>query len=113
MKINKKGGGLYYKWVEIFAVILMIIGILISLLGDSALINYIMIALSGFVVGRFYFLKKKFISFPFYFAIIGYLIGFTLGAFFRSRGNPVVIIIIYLAFIIIGKHVYKKKWLRH
>lgn len=114
-KINKKGGGnsFYYNWVEIFTAFILIVGLFASFLGDSALINYVMIGVSGILVGRHYFLNRKRVGFPFYFIIMGYLIGFVIGAEFRNRGNGFAIIVIYLFFIFLGEYLYKKKFLRY
>ncbi len=85
-------------WAETLAVVLVLIGFLVSLLLTSALLVYLVIILAGFLAGRVFYIKRfKEPIFPFILMIIGFLFGYVLGSFGASRFWTVVFFAVGLA----------------
>lgn len=79
---GKKGVWFSENWAEFFFFCLLIFGFLFSLSVQSAGLSYVLIVLFGIMCGRFLSVRKK--GFPFYLIVLGFLIGFLLGARFAS-----------------------------
>jgi len=71
---------LYKWWVEAAFTIVLFLGIVISLLAPSATISYVMIFLTGMMVGRAWYQGKRQIKAPTVLVIIGFIIGYMIGA---------------------------------
>jgi hypothetical protein len=100
------------NWAEIAAFSVMIVGIIIALLSDSALISYIIIALAGFMVGRAYYMRKSRMRFPFYLITVFFLAGYIIGTAITDRGEPIPIIIFFIIGMYFGNYLYKRRMLR-
>lgn len=84
----------YFKqWAELFTGILLLIGFLLSIITQSALINYIVIFLTGLMSGRFIFKRLGQPMFPFFLILFGFLIGYIVGAI---NFNKWIIISLYI-----------------
>lgn len=82
------------NWVEELSLIFLIIGFVISVLLNNALLSYISIFLGGFVAGRIYYLKyQKEPILPFILIIIGFLLGYLIGSFWISK----ILVLIFFA----------------
>jgi hypothetical protein len=108
---NKKGMTLLDDWAEIFALFLLFVGLVISLLSDAAIISYIMITICGFVIGRLYHIKKGNLRFPFLILVLGFLIGYVVGIKINNRGNFIFIILFFIVGSYIGYYLNEKKYL--
>jgi hypothetical protein len=105
---NKKGFRLLDDWAEMFALFLLFIGLVISLLSDAAIISYIMITICGFVVGRIYHKKKGNLRFPFLIIVLGFLIGYVIGIEINNRGKFIFIILFFIVGCYIGYYFDEK-----
>lgn len=76
-------GELYWaKWVEIFFVIVLLIGFLIAVSTKNILLNYIIIFCAGLMGGRVLAMRqKKQPVFAYFLIIIGFLLGYLIGSF--------------------------------
>lgn len=110
--MNKKGIHWIDAWGDIYALILLFIGLIISFFAGSALVNYIVILICGIVIGRIRYIKRHKESSVFWVIVIGFIIGFFLGAFFRDRGNLIVLSILLIIGWKIGIYLMKEKILK-
>lgn len=83
----------FTDWAEIFFFVLLIIGFILSLAAPSAVLSYIMIFLCGMMAGRLLYERKDKIQFPYYLMIIGFLLGYLIGAHY---GNKRVILTLFI-----------------
>ncbi len=73
-------------WAEILALAFLALGLVLSVLLRNSILSYISIFLAGLVAARNYYLKRyKEPIFPFILMIIGFLVGYMVGAFWVSR----------------------------
>ncbi|MCX6706521.1 MAG: hypothetical protein NT001_00040 [Candidatus Woesearchaeota archaeon] len=107
MAMNKKGFEFLDKWVEIFFVILLIIGFIVSISIRSAFFSYVVIFLFGFMSGRFLQIRKNMV--PFYLVIFGLLIGYMLGS---TYGSWKVILLCFIIGTSISWYLHEKGYLR-
>ncbi len=95
-------------WVELYSSFLLVVGLLVSLLSDAAIVSYIVILLCGAVVGRVYIIRKKKVRLSFYVAVCGFFIGYLIGIALNDRGYLPVVVVLFLAGIWAGKELQKK-----
>jgi hypothetical protein len=106
--MNKRAVVWLDHWAEVYAFFLLLVGFSIALIGDSAVVNYIVILLCGIVVGRYHAMRRARLGAPFYVVVIGFLVGFLIGAsLMHRRGDPIVLIIIFFIGTYFGSHWYK------
>lgn len=110
MKWHKKGsaGGLWEKWVEWFAVMLLVVGFIIAVFSTSAVITYAMGFISGMIFGRHFYIRRFRLKMPFVIVMIGYFIGFLLGSFY---GNYKVVVICFVIGIVLSYWLYSSGYL--
>ena len=98
-------------WAETFFIVLVLIGFFIALLINSAVLSYIVIILAGLLAGRF-FCKRRVTEpiFPFILIIIGFLLGFMLGA---VRANKTAIVLLFVAATVGSYLLHKKGYLEY
>ena len=90
----KPGQFMFEHWAEVLAAILLLIGFFIALIFQSPVIHYITIFLAGVLCGRILYEKHKTQPiFPYILMIIGFLLGFMLGAI---TANKFAITLIFL-----------------
>src|SRR3989338_6561926 len=101
----------FKSWAEFFFFALMVIGFIVSLWATSfiAVISYIVVFLSGMIGGRLLYERKRKLSFPYYIIIIGFLIGYVLGAYYGSRQ---VIVVLFVLGILFSYHLHNKGYIR-
>ena len=113
--INKKSSlnmanVFYQQWPQFFFILVLILGFVISVSMQSAVLSYLVIFCGGLITGKLIFSKYgKQPSFPFFLIAIGLLLGYVLGAFKFSR---VFIIILFIAGNIIAYYVHKKGYIK-
>ncbi|MBN2567091.1 hypothetical protein JXB02_03355 [Candidatus Woesearchaeota archaeon] len=106
---GKRASWSYWKnWAETYAIVLLIIGFVISLAAGSAVMSYIIIFLSGMFAGRLMYFRKRKLNFPFYLIIIGFLLGYLLGSFY---GRKDIIIICFILGFILSYYLHEQKYL--
>jgi len=86
------------KWVELAFFILIILGFIFSILTRNLVLSYSLIFVAGMGSGRLLFERKNKLQLPYYLMIIGFLIGYILGAFYGNR-NVMIILFILGSFI--------------
>jgi len=88
------GTGYFFRsWAEFLFFVLLIIGFLFSLAAPSAVLSYIIIFAAGMMAGRLIYERKQKLQFPYYLIIIGFLIGYLIGA---RYGNWQVIMVLFV-----------------
>lgn len=100
----------YYKnWAEVLFFILLVIGFLVALFAPSAVVSYIVIFISGLIAGRLIYDRKGKGMFPYFLIIIGFFIGYLLGAY---RGEREIMSVLFVLGALIGYYIYDKGILR-
>ena len=110
--MNKKGAKWLDIWGETGTGIFLIIGLIVCLLIDSAIVSFIVILVCGIMVGRLYHIRKHRIGFPFFFITFGYLLGYILGNLITRRGHWFVIIIFFSIGCYIGDYIMHRKFFK-
>lgn len=104
--IGKKGTSYFFRnWGEFLFFVLLVIGFLLSLLAPSAVISYIMVFVVGIMSGRLLYERKNKLVFPYYLIIIGFIIGYILGAYY---GDKMTILTLYVLGTFAGYQLYNK-----
>lgn len=103
--IGKRASGFFSNWAEVIFIIILIIGFLISIAATSAVISYMVIFVVGIMSGRLVYERKNKLIFPYTLIIIGFIIGYILGAFY---GNKATILVLYLIGIWVGYQIFDK-----
>lgn len=96
-------------WAEFFFFVLLVIGFMFSVLAPSAVLSYVMIFACGMMAGRLIIERKKKHVAPYIIIIIGFLIGYIIGAYY---GNKLVISILFLIGVIFSYYLHNKKIIR-
>ena len=96
------------KWVELFFFVLVIIGFLFSVLTRNPVLSYALIFVAGMIGGRLMYERKNKFQLPYYLMIIGFLIGYLLGAFY---GNRNVMIILFILGSLISYYLHDKGYI--
>lgn len=104
-------GEFYWKnWAEVFFVLLLLIGFLASITVRNVAVGYIIILCAGLMAGRvFAQTVKRQPLFPYFLIILGFLIGYLLGAYYL---NKKIIILLFVIGIILSYIIHKKGWIR-
>ena len=85
------------------------VGLIISILLDAAVVSYFIIFFCGIIVGRMYSIKKSQHSVLFYVITFMFLIGYLIGALIRDRGNPLIILLLFSVGCYWGNYLRKNK----
>lgn len=81
------------QWAEILTLFFLVLGFIVSVLFQSALISYLSLAVAGFLAGRIYFIKRyKEPLLPLVLVILGFLVGYLIGSIWVNR------VIVFLLF---------------
>jgi len=96
-------------WGELYGAFLLLVGLIISIIMDAAIVSYFVIFFCGIIVGRMYSIKKKQHSALFYVITFMFLVGYLLGAIIRNRGNPIAILILFWIGCYWGNYLKKNK----
>ena len=101
----------FKSWAEFVFFVIMILGFGVSIWASSfsAVISYLVIFLSGMIGGRLLYERKHKLSFPYYFIVIGFLIGYLIGTYYGSRK---VIIILFVLGVVFSYQLLKKGYIR-
>ena len=102
-------GYFFRNWAEIIFFVLLIIGFLFSLAAPSAVLSYITIFAAGMMAGRLIYERKQKLQFPYYLIIIGFLIGYLIGA---RYGNWQVIIVLFVLGSLLSYYMHDKGIIR-
>ena len=100
---------LYRNWMEFFFLVFIVLGILIALLAQNAIIGYVMIFLSGMFAGRLLYErkhKKNRVQYTFFVINAGFVIGYLIGVYYISR---IVIIALFVIGAILSYKLFDKK----
>ncbi|MGM5484702.1 MAG: hypothetical protein ACQEP1_02405 [Nanobdellota archaeon] len=107
--INGKKGGWFESWPERTALILLLLGFVISLGEGYTLGNLAIIFLVGLLLGKTLYKRKHGKNFITFLLIFGFLIGFIVGSF-RTEWNFIVISLILGS--ILGFKALQKGWVK-
>lgn len=100
---------LHKSWMELFFLILMVIGLLVALLAPSAIVSYFISFASGIFAGRLIYERRHKLQFPYVVIMIGFAIGYVIGAYYGSRW---IVIVLFVLGAILSYRVYDKKILK-
>ena len=76
----------YYKnWMELWFLVLMIVGLVIAVLAPSAVISYLIALIAGFFAGRLIYERKNKIALPYIMIMVGFILGYVIGVYYGSR----------------------------
>jgi hypothetical protein len=92
-------------WPEILSFFLLVIGFFIALGAGSAVIAYTLILLGGFMGGRTWFRIKPKMKIAWSIVLMGYLVGFMLGA---RYGDSLIFLVFYITGICISYYLHDK-----
>lgn len=95
-------------WGETYAFFILIVGLIISIAVPSAVLSYLTIIACGVIVGRSYYMQRHKKSALFWFVVIGFIIGYTIGALI----NEYSLIITAILFVVgwkYGSYMMRKK----
>ncbi len=107
--INSKKANFSENWAEVLALVLLIIGFIISATSTNNLARYVIIFICGLIVGRAWFKRKKQIKIPSFIIILGFLIGYLLGSYYQ---NKISLIIFFILGAILNYYLHEKKFFK-
>ncbi|MFH1317182.1 MAG: hypothetical protein ABII01_06685 [Candidatus Woesearchaeota archaeon] len=108
--MNKKGKfDMWFGWPEVLSILLLIIGFILSITAQSAVMIYLLVFLSGLFFGRLWFMIQRQIKMPWSIVIFCFLLGYLLGAFLTRYGDARIIILIFVIGIMTGYYLHAKK----
>lgn len=99
----------YKNYYESLFFALVVIGIVVALLAQSAVISYAVIFLSGIFAGRLLYSRKSKTQFPYLMVIVGFAIGYLIGVYYGSRW---IAIALFAVGAIVGYKLFDKKFLK-
>ena len=97
------------NWMEFWSVILMVLGLVLALFTSSAVINYMLIFVSGMFAGRIIYERQHKVAFPYYVIITAFIIGYLIG---MRYGNRYAVTLIFIAGAIISFRMFQKSIIR-
>ena len=105
------GETLWKAWAEVFFIILLVLGFLVSLSIQSTALNYTVIFCAGLMIGRTIFMKQgKQPLFPFFLIIIGFLLGYTFGGYIQGLSRTLVVLLFIIG-AILSYYLHKKEYI--
>jgi len=108
--MNRRAMRVIDVWADVWTLIFLVFGLALSLIVGSLVVNYLVIFISGFSVGRLYHIRKHRLGFPFFLIIFGYLAGYIIGTVMRQMGNVFILLILFFVGCWFGDYVLKKKY---
>ena len=95
-------------WVDVAALLVLILGLLLSFTSGSLVLTYLIAFLCGMIVGRYLHFRQHRLQLRFFYVVFAFVVGFALGA---RYGNFKVIIFLFVLGAITGNYIHKQKWL--
>jgi hypothetical protein len=107
-RMRKKGYAmnLLDTWVDICALVLLVLGFFMTLVAGSKVLSVLIVGLSGMLVGRSIYMHKHKLQMRFWYVISGFIIGLVVGSRYLTYKGVLVTFVIG-AFI--GHYLRKKK----
>ena len=100
---------LHEDWAEAFFSGCIILGFMVAILLRSPALSYLAILLAAFQAGRVIYLKHlKEPIFPFVLIVVGFLVGYLIGAFWVSR---LLTIILFAGMFWLSYYLHKKEFI--
>ena|SRR3989338_2944427 len=96
----------FESWAELFFLILLVIGFLLSLAAPSAVLSYLMIFACGMMSGRIWYEQRDNFKSPFFLIVMGFLIGYLIGT---RYGNWIILVILFILGGIASYYLHKNK----
>ena len=94
-------------WVGGLSFLLLAVGLFLALQFNQTIWIYFIAGLTGLMAGRTYYIhKKRGNILPIIIIIIGFMLGFILGAFHRNR---ILIIIIFITMLTLSYYLHRMK----
>lgn len=102
-----KKASLYETWPELFFILFLVIGILFSFLSRAPWMSYMVIFLSGMVIGRLGYVNRHKQVFPIYFVVFGYLVGFFVANYFSVNANYAILVLVLVGGVYISYKIHE------
>ena len=99
-------------WVEYVALVVLFIGFFISMSAGSAFLSYLIIFLSGLLIGRILFQQRKALPFKYYILMLVFLIGYILGTYVSKFGIRSVIVIVFILSNVLSYYIHDKGYIK-
>jgi len=97
-------------WGEFWTGVFLFAGLILSLVIDAAIVNYIIIFLCGIIIGRQYHIRKHKMGFTFFLISFGFLLGYMVGAIINDRGYALVVLILFIIGCWTGDYIMERKY---
>jgi hypothetical protein len=94
--LNKRGISFYKDWAEFIALMLLVVGVIVSLLAGSKVMSYFVVTLAGMMFGRLWYRLKKKLKFTWFLITLGFIIGYLIGDYYGDSFTVLVLFIIGL-----------------
>ncbi len=92
---SKKAALTYFSdWAEIYFLILLFIGIILGIFSRNAVITYLIALVSGIFAGKIFYGRKQMEKVTYTLIIVGFILGYIIGAFQGDRRVTFVIFVI-------------------
>ncbi|MBI2108264.1 hypothetical protein HYT54_04000 [Candidatus Woesearchaeota archaeon] len=98
----------FENWMEIFFILIMLLGIVMAVVVRSNIVSYMTITAAGVAAGKIIFERKNKVRFPYILIIIGFIIGYVIGAYDASRQ---LVLLLFVASSLITYNVLEKGWI--
>ena len=97
------------RWAEYWALFLLIVGFLFAVKTENPVFLYIIALCFGLIFGRFLWKYKKSMKWSVFTIILGFLVGYLLGA---QTGDRNIIIVVFFIGLIVSFYVHNNNILR-
>lgn len=96
---------LYDDYIEIIGSFFLIVGAILSILTPSAVINYLVILLTGLMTGRVIYYRKYKFKMGVMLIILAFVLGYTLVS---PHGNRTITLLLFLAGSVLSYRVHTR-----
>ncbi len=104
---------MWKNWAEVFFVVLLLLGFLLSIAMPNPWISYLVIFFAGLLSGRWIYKKKgRQPLFPFFLIIIGFLLGYMLGAY-PIGVNATAVVLLFIVGALLSYYAHKKEYIKY
>jgi hypothetical protein len=104
---------LWKNWAEVFFIVLLLLGFLLSIAMPNPWISYLVIFSAGLLSGRWIYKKKgRQPLFPFFLIIVGFLLGYMLGAY-PVGVDARVIVLLFIVGALLSYFAHKKDYIKY
>jgi uncharacterized membrane protein YgcG len=104
--MNKRGVSFYKDWAEFIALILLVIGVIVSLLAGSKVMSYFVVTLAGMMFGRLWYRVRKSFKFTWFLITLGFILGYLIGDYY---GNDFTVLILFVIGLLVSYYLHNTR----